>query len=244
MRPVTRVRSTIVLTAFVPSACSGSNAAAPRRPADGGALAVALAGALARSSCSPPSTMAALPGNGLPVTIADTGTVVGATRRTLRSVHFAAGRPPLIVSRTQPDFRTPLSIRTPYTSLAWAIVERAAGEWSVRVWPPPPARGRRRPAPSRGLFRKKRCARWWCPRDVCPWSCGTPPRALNEWNDGIFRGAWGDMSGSLTGGKAGGVEQLPGGLLGNTAPVGTSSTVLLRKSMTRVPHNGGIGGVV
>ncbi len=52
------------------------------------------------------------------------------------------------------------------------------------------------------------------------------------------------MSGSLTGGKAGGVEQLLGGLLGNNAPVGTSSTVLLRLGMTRVPHNGGIGGFV
>lgn len=144
MRPVTRVRSTIVRTAFVPSACSGSNAA-PRRPAGGGALAVALA----RSSISPPPPMAALPDNGLPVTIADTGTVVGATRSTPRSVHLAAGRPPLIISRTQPDFRVRLSILTPYTSLASAIVERAAGEWSVRVWPPQPARGRRRPAPPR-----------------------------------------------------------------------------------------------
>ena len=52
------------------------------------------------------------------------------------------------------------------------------------------------------------------------------------------------MSGSLTGGKAGGVEPLLGELLGNSAPVGTSSTVLLRMSLTRVSRNGGIGGFV
>ena len=55
---------------------------------------------------------------------------------------------------------------------------------------------------------------------------------------GFFAEHWETVS--LTGGKAGGVERL----LGNTAPVGTSSTVLLRMSLTRVSHNGGIGGLV
>lgn len=99
------------------------------------------------------------------------------------------------------------------------------------------------------------CSKSWRPSDAlirtAVLTCASLPLVvrhtatpLHEWNDGIFRGALGDMSGSLTGGKAGGVEQLLGGLLGNNAPVGTSSTALLRMTMTRVPHNGGIGGFV
>jgi len=62
---------------------------------------------------------------------------------------------------------------------------------------------------------------------------------------GLFDGALGDIAGSLLGGKSGGVEQLLGGLLGNTAaPGGTSSTALLRMAMTLVQQNGGIGGFV
>ncbi|WP_310572023.1 YidB family protein [Gemmatimonas sp.] len=62
---------------------------------------------------------------------------------------------------------------------------------------------------------------------------------------GLFDGALGDMAGSLLGGKAGGIEQMLGGLLGNTAaPGGTSSTALLRMAMTLVQQNGGVGGLV
>ncbi len=62
---------------------------------------------------------------------------------------------------------------------------------------------------------------------------------------GLFDGALGDMAGSLLGGKAGGVEQILGGLLGNTAaPGGTSSTALLQMAMTLVQQNGGVGGLV
>ncbi|QJR34031.1 YidB family protein [Gemmatimonas groenlandica] len=62
---------------------------------------------------------------------------------------------------------------------------------------------------------------------------------------GLFDGALGDMAGSLLGGKAGGVEQILGGLLGNTtAPGGTSSTALLKMAMTLVQQNGGVGGLV
>lgn len=83
-------------------------------------------------------TVAALPGAGLPllaVTLPDTGYLVGANRSKLRIVHLAAGSPPLTIWRTQPDFQTPVSIITPYTYLASAIVESSAGVWSVRVWP-------------------------------------------------------------------------------------------------------------
>jgi len=46
---------------------------------------------------------------------------------------------------------------------------------------------------------------------------------------GLFDGVTGDMAGSLLGGKSGGVEQLPGGLLGNGAGQGgLSQTALLR----------------
>lgn len=62
---------------------------------------------------------------------------------------------------------------------------------------------------------------------------------------GLFDGALGDMAGSLLGGKAGGVEQLLGGLLGNSAAQGgTSSAALLQMAMTLVQQNGGIGGIV
>jgi uncharacterized protein YidB (DUF937 family) len=62
---------------------------------------------------------------------------------------------------------------------------------------------------------------------------------------GLFDGALGDMAGSLLGGKSGGVEQLLGGLMGNTAaPGGTSQSAVLAMAMTLVQQNGGIGGIV
>ena len=62
---------------------------------------------------------------------------------------------------------------------------------------------------------------------------------------GLFDGALGDMAGSLLGGKPGGVEQLLGGLLGNRASRGgTSSSALLKMAMSLVQQNGGIGGLM
>ncbi|WP_373059737.1 YidB family protein [Gemmatimonas sp.] len=61
---------------------------------------------------------------------------------------------------------------------------------------------------------------------------------------GLFDGAMGDMAGSLLGGKAGGIEQMLGGLLGTKAQGGTSSSALLQMAMTLVQESGGIGGLV
>ena len=62
---------------------------------------------------------------------------------------------------------------------------------------------------------------------------------------GLFDGALGDMAGSLLGGKTGGVEQLLGGLLGNSAaPGGTSSAAMLQMAMTLVQQSGGLGTIV
>lgn len=61
---------------------------------------------------------------------------------------------------------------------------------------------------------------------------------------GLFDGALGDMAGSLLGGKAGGIEQMLGGLLGNNAQGGASSSAMLQMAMTLVQQNGGIGGLV
>jgi len=61
---------------------------------------------------------------------------------------------------------------------------------------------------------------------------------------GLFDGALGDMAGSLLGGKAGGIEQILGGLLGNKAQGGASSSSLLQMAMTLVQQSGGISGLV
>ncbi|WP_411279139.1 YidB family protein [Gemmatimonas sp.] len=61
---------------------------------------------------------------------------------------------------------------------------------------------------------------------------------------GLFDGALGDMAGSLLGGKAGGIQELLGRLLGNDGTGGTSSSAMLRMAMTLVQQNGGIGGIV
>ena len=70
----------------------------------------------------------------------------------------------------------------------------------------------------------------------------TPP--FGKPSMGLFDGALGDLAGSLLGGKSGGIEQMLGGLLGNTAPGGASSSALLTMAMTLVQQNGGIGGLV
>ncbi len=83
-------------------------------------------------------TVAAIPGSGLPllaVSLPDTGYIVGTNRSKLRIVHLATNAPPLTIWRTQPDFNTPIAIVTPYAYLSTAIVESAAGSWTVRVWP-------------------------------------------------------------------------------------------------------------
>lgn len=61
---------------------------------------------------------------------------------------------------------------------------------------------------------------------------------------GLLDGALGDLAGSLLGGKSGGIEQMLGGLLGNNAPGGASSSAMLTMAMTLVQQNGGIGGLV
>ncbi len=66
---------------------------------------------------------------------------------------------------------------------------------------------------------------------------------------GLFDGALGDMAGSLLNGKGGGIEQVLGGLLGNSANSasstgGASSSALLKMAMTLVQQNGGIGGLL
>jgi len=67
---------------------------------------------------------------------------------------------------------------------------------------------------------------------------------LGEPSMGLFDGALGDMAGSLLGGKAGGIEQMLGGLLGKNTQGGASSSAMLTMAMTLVQQNGGIAGLV
>ncbi len=61
---------------------------------------------------------------------------------------------------------------------------------------------------------------------------------------GLLDGALGDMAGSLLGGKAGGLEQVLGGLLSSKVAGGASSSAMLQMAMVLVQQNGGIGGLV
>jgi hypothetical protein len=68
------------------------------------------------------------------VVIADTGRIVPPNASKLRVVHLAASAPPLDIWRTQPDYRTPITIQFPHPyGVASPYVQSTPGTWEVRV---------------------------------------------------------------------------------------------------------------